>query len=168
MILRSSRRGATLPEVLTASAIFLMMLGGLISVGSEASVGWANGASRVMADDSASSAIQVMTSEVRAGLRLTVNAAGTEATVVMPYVNAQGDYDRFTDGGSVRYYASSGKLYRQVGTTGPTVLSRNVARARFEDAGGRLQIEIVSERHNGNRSATTTLTTQIALRNDPI
>jgi len=163
-----SRRGATLAEVATASMVFLLMLGGLVSIGVQASNGWANGTSEVMADDSASSALQAITRDVRNGLRCTVNEAHSEVTVTMPYVNAQGDYDRYNDGSDVKYYVSAGKLYRQAGVSSPTVLSRNVTSIQFVDSGGELQVQITCQRQNGNRSATTVLTTQVGLRNEPV
>jgi hypothetical protein len=162
------RRGATIAEVLVASAVLLLMLGGVVSIGVQSSDGWAMGTSQVLADDSASSALQAITRDVRDGISCVVNTAKTEATVTLPEINAQGDYDRFSDGSIVRYYLSAGKLYRQVDGGIATVLTRNVTAVRFEELAGKIQLEITRQKQNGNRSATTTLKTQVALRNEPV
>ena len=46
-------------------------------------------------------------------MRCSCNPAATELTVVLPLVNASGDYDRYNDGDSILYYVSGGKLYRK-------------------------------------------------------
>jgi hypothetical protein len=167
-LLRKRRRGATITEVATASTIFVLMLGGLVSIGMQASTGWATGTSQVMADDAASTAVQAITRDVRDGLSCAVNIGGDEVTVTLPEINAQGDYDRYTSGVQVRYYLSGGKLYRQAGVASATVLCRNVSSVRFEQTAGKIAMRITSQKQNGNRSATTTLTTEVGLRNEPI
>jgi hypothetical protein len=162
------RRGASLTEVVTASTVFMLLLGGVVGIGVQASNGWARGTSQVMADDAASSALQAITRDVRDGVSCVVGSSGAEITVTMPLVNSQGDFDRFETGDQVRYYLSSGKLYRQAGITSARVLARNVTSIRFQDLGGRISVEITSQRQSGNRTSTTRLTTQISLRNEPV
>lgn len=168
MKIRSMRRGATLAEVATASSVFVLMLGGLVSIGVHASDGWANGTSQVMADDSASTAIQAISRDVRDGIDCEVNESSTEVEVQLPEINAQGDYNRFEVGSEVRYYLYGGKLYRQVDGGASSVLTRNVTAVRFEELAGKLHIEITSEKVNGNKSWRTTLKTQVAMRNEPV
>lgn len=163
---RRIRRGATLIEVATASLIFVLMLTGLVAVGMQAGWGWASGASQVMVNDASSTAIQAIARDVRNGIRCSVSADGKQATVTMPYVNSEGDYDRYTDGNQITYYVSSGTLMRQVGSAAATALARNVTSVSFQALTGKLLIQITSQRRNGNRSAATTLSTQVAFRND--
>lgn len=164
MITRNTR-GATLIEILIVSALLLVVLGGILSMGLTAATSYSLNGSKMMADDSASLALQRMSQEVRTGLRVTVDADAQGLTVVMPAVNGQGDYDRYYDGALVRYYLHAGRLYRKEGTAEATVVGRHVSAGRFTLDGTQLGIHLTCAQQIGNRKGSTTLATEITLRN---
>lgn len=161
-----TRRGATLIEILVVSALFLTLLSSLLTMGMTATTGYSANSSKMMADDNASLALQRMTQEIRSGLRVTVDANAEGVTVVMPRVNSEGDYDRFSDGIQVRYYLEGGRLYRKQGLGTPTIAGRNVSAARFSMEGTQLDIELTCSQKIGTRQGTTTLATEVTLRNE--
>lgn len=163
---RHFRRGITIPEVITSSVLFVLLLAGLLSIGVQASSQWSRGTSRVIVDDAASMAVQAIARDVRDGLSCTTNGDGAEVTVVMPLVNAQGDFDRFTDGVAVRYYRSGTTLYRKPGEGTPQVLGKRISRVHFAVEDGRLVIELTTRQQLGARVEETQLATQISLRNE--
>jgi hypothetical protein len=128
---------------------------------------WSFGSSKVMADNDAGLALQALSREIRGGVRASVDAGGGTLTVVMPYVNAQSDYDRFRDGVTVRYYSQNGKLWRQSGVASATVLAKKINWVSFVVNGSQIQIRTNSTQQYGTRSGNTTLTTQVTLRNEP-
>ncbi len=164
MITRTAR-GATLIEVLIVASLFLVVLGGLLSMGLTATTSYSLNGSKMMADDSASMALQRLSQEVRTGLRVTVDADAQGLTVVMPAVNSQGDYDRYNDGAQIRYYLNAGRLYRKVGTANATVVGKNITVGRFTLDGSQLGIHLTCAQQIGNRQGTTSLATEITLRN---
>ena len=162
-----SRRGATLPEVLIVSAVLILMLTALLRLSTAATNDWASGTSKMMADSDASLAFQRLAGEVRLGLRASVNSSGTELTVVLPATNSQGDYDRFTEGASVRYFLLNGKLQRRVGTQTATVLGKNITDLKFTGSGLQIGLALTSRQKTGTKTGKTTYTTQVTLRNQP-
>jgi hypothetical protein len=160
------RRGVSITEAVVASFVFMIMLAGLVGMGVNAMNQWSFGSSKVMADNDAILALQALSRDVRGGIRATVDANGTTLSVVMPAVNSQGDYDRFTDGVTVNYYAQNGKLWRQSGVASATVLAKKINSATFAVSGSQIQIRTTSTQQYGTRSGNTTLTTQITLRNE--
>ncbi len=161
------RRGATLPEIITTSGLFLLLLTGLIAMSIGASKGYSMDSSKMMADDSASVAVQSMAREIRAGLRMSLSSSSS-LSVVMPYVNEQGDYDRTRDGDTIYYYLSSGKLYRKRNAENARAVARGITLLEFTKNGIELGIKITSRQQIGTRISTTTLASQVILRNEPL
>ena len=161
------RRGVSIVEAVISSFVLVIMLVGLAGMGVNALNQWSFGSSKVLADNDAVLALQNLSREVRAGVRATVSQDLGTLTVVMPYVNGQGDYDRFRDGVTVRYYSSDGKLWRQSGTASATALSKKVNWVSFSANGSQIQIQVNSRQQYGRRVGDTTLTTQVTLRNEP-
>src|SRR5205823_1352007 len=71
----SSRRGVTLVEILTVSALSLVLLTGLVATGLSAGGEYSRGAAKMQADNQASLALQKMTRELRGGIRATINSS---------------------------------------------------------------------------------------------
>jgi hypothetical protein len=161
------RRGVSITEAVIASFVFMIMLAGLVGMGVNAMNQWSFGSSKVMADNDAVLALQALSREVRSGIRASVDSTGGHLTVVMPYVNSQGDYDRFRDGLTVRYYSQNGKLWRQSGVASATVMAKKINWVSFAMNGSQVQIRTNSTQQYGTRTGNTTLTTQITLRNEP-
>ncbi len=165
----SARRGASALEILSIAGVLLVVLGGLISLGTNSATEYALGASKIMADTDASLTLQKLVREVRDGISATVDSP-TSLTVVLPSVNAQGDYDRYTPGVSVRYYLNNKTLYRQAGTADAVVLGRNIRNLVFSSestpAGPRLKVALTCRQQVGTRKKETVLSSAVTLRNE--
>jgi hypothetical protein len=161
------RRGFGAAEMVITAGLTMLLTITMVSVSMHASAGWSNGAGQMMADDTASVALQRVAGDVRAGVSATVSPNGSEMTVVMPSVNAAGDYDRLTSGDSVRFYLSDGKLYRQGTLSGTLRLARNVQRVDFSRDGNELVIAIRARQQQGSTYRETRLVTKATLRNVP-
>ena len=160
------RRGATLPEALIVSSLLVILLTGMVTVSVDASGQWSRSTSKMMADNDASLTLQRLARDVRDGTTASVNTGGTELTVTLPQVNSEGDFDRYTPGASVRYYLSSGTLYRQQGTGAAQALGSKVTAVRFAVDGAEVGLQLTTRQQNGTKGKETTLSTQIALRNE--
>jgi len=165
--LHRTRRGISIPEVVIATFCLVLMLTGLVGMTVNGLKQWSFGSSKLMADNDAVLAIQALSNEIRSGIRAYTDTAGTTLTVVLPSVNAQGDYDRFSEGSSVSYYVSSGKLWRKVGTASATVLSRKINTVKFVVDGALVKVTTNSRQQYGTKVGDTTMSTQITLRNLP-
>lgn len=163
-----SRRGTTLTEVVTASALFLMLLTGLITLSLGSSRTYSANSSRMTADDTVAVALQSISSEVRSASTTTVNTDQTSLTAVMPYVTEQGDYDRSRTGDTLQFYLSNGALYRKRNTENARAIARGVQSLKFTRNGSELKIEVTSAQQTGNKTSTASMSTQVALRNEPL
>jgi Tfp pilus assembly protein PilV len=162
-----NRRGISVPEVVVATFCLVLMLTGLVGMTVNGLKQWSFGSSKLMADNDAVMAVQALSNEIRNGIRAYTDDPGTTLTVVLPLVNAQGDYDRFTEGFSVSYYVSNGKLWRKVGTDTATVLARKINSVTFAVDGAQVKVTTNSRQQYGTKVGDTTMTTQITLRNQP-
>jgi len=163
------RRGVTLTEIMTVSALFVTLLTGLVSTGMSAGTEYSNGTAKMMADDQASLMLQKMVREIRNGVRATVTSP-TDFTVVLPAVNAQGDYDRYVAGTRVRYFLLGNKIMRQENSAASTTLARNIREVAFAaettTSGLRYRISLTSRQQGGKNFKDTTLSTTVSLRNE--
>jgi len=162
-----TRRGISIPEVVVATFCLVLMLTGLVGMTVSGLKQWSFGSSKLMADNDAVLAVQLLSNEIRNGIRAYTDAPGTTLTVVLPLVNAQGDYDRFTEGASVTYYVSGGKLWRKAGAANATVLSRKINSVTFAVDGAQVQVSTNSRQQYGTKVGDTTMKTQITMRNQP-
>lgn len=165
---KTRRRGVSIVEVVVASFVFLLMLTGLLGMGISAVNQWSFGSSKMLADNDAVLATQLLSAEVRSGIRAYTDTSGGTLSVVLPAVNSQGDYDRFTEGATVRYYVANGKLMCQQGVTTATVLARKINSVVFAVNGSQVDIQTNSRQQFGTKIGDTTLKTQISLRNQPL
>jgi Flp pilus assembly protein TadG len=161
------RRGATLVEVGIVSGILILMVLGVVSLTITTTRELASNGARLASDHDAAMATQLLAREVRNGMSASVNSAGTELSVVLPYVNAAGDYDRFQQGETVLYYLSSGRLYRRSGSAAAVALAEGITSLRFTLNGSQVGVQLTTRGQSGNRSSNTTLGTQVMLRNEP-
>jgi hypothetical protein len=165
--MRHHRRGLTAPEAMVATFVLVLMVSGLLGLlrmcGFEF---WRNNA-KMTADDSASLAMQALSSDMRDGLTATTAQGGQELYVAIPTKNSQGDYDRFTTGGTYRYYMSGSNLYRQLGTGTPKLLGRNLEKIAFTVNANRVEVQITTRKKGGIDKLYTVLSSQIMLRNTP-
>ncbi|HEU4752640.1 MAG TPA: hypothetical protein VFU47_05980 [Armatimonadota bacterium] len=156
--------------MIAVSISFVLLLSGLVAMGVTAGKQWAYGSSKLIADGDASMAIQKLANEIRDGKRIDT-AASTSSTlvVVFPLKNATtGDYDRFTDGTTYKYFLSGGNLVRQQGTNPTTVIARAVNTVSFTYSGNnQVQITLRTQKQMGTRTGVTTYVTQVSLRNEP-
>jgi hypothetical protein len=164
-----ARRGTTLLEVATVSLLFVTLLGGMVTMGINTAGQYSRDSSRMMADGDASLALQALSRDARNGIRASVNTGGTELTIVMPVVNAAGDYDRFVEGASVRYYlnTTTRKLFRQQGTNAARVLGSNITAVSFAVNGPQVQVTLTARQQHGSKAKQSVLKSQITLRNVP-
>jgi hypothetical protein len=155
-------------EVIVSSVIFVLMLVGLVGMTISAVNQWSFGSSKVLADNDAVLAMQLLSNEVRSGIRAYTDTSGGTLSVVIPTVNSQGDYDRFTEGATVRYYVSNSKLMRQQGVATATVLAKKINSVVFAVNGSQVDIQANSRQQSGTKIGDTTLKTQVNLRNQPL
>ena len=160
------RRGITVAETITAGALFVLLLAGLVSLNSGAAAAWSIGSSQMMADNNASLALQKLTTEIRDGQSASVDTTGTRLTVTFPAITADGDYDRSGAGNTIVYFLSGTSLTRQQGTAS-AVLCKNVNSVQFAVSGGQVQVTLTSRQQNGTQARLTTLTSPVSLRNQP-
>lgn len=159
------RRGMSLVEAVIASGLFMSMVAGLVALFVTSATAWSANSSQMMADSSASTALQLLAQEVRTGLRASTNSAGTQLTIIPPRVNTEGDYDRFVEGSPLVYYVSGATLCRQTSSNVVTVLARRVNSATFRVQGTDVTIQITTRQQVGSKPKETTLTTHVSLRN---
>ena len=162
-----TRRGATIPEVITVAILSVVLLTGMITMAVNASTEWSMGSSQVWADNDASMALQNLVRDAREGISLRIAAEGTELFVRMPALSGN-EYNRYALGPEVRYYRDSmNRLVRQIGSGTPRVLGENVTRIRFvEVTNSAVAVQLTSTQRNGMHDRTSELNTQIALRNE--
>jgi hypothetical protein len=162
-----SRRGLTVPEATVATFVLVLLVSGLLGLlrmcGFEF---WRNNA-KMTSDDSASLAMQALSADMRDGLTATAAVGGQELYVDIPTTNSQGDYDRFTSGGTYHYYLSGTNLYRQLGTGTPKLLGRNLDKIVFTVNANRVEVQITTRKKGGIDKLYTVLSSQIMLRNKP-
>jgi prepilin-type N-terminal cleavage/methylation domain-containing protein len=167
---RRGRRGVTLIEILTVVTLFLVLMTGIFAIHSTVLGEYARGSAKMAADDETSLALQKMSREIRNGLRAFVQSP-TELRVRLPVLNAQGDYDRYTEGSLLRFYLSNGKLYRQEDAAVSTVLVSGVSALTFTtettSSGLQYRVSLTCQQSSGNQSRQTTLNTTLCLRNEP-
>lgn len=163
---RRHRRGTTITEVVIASFVFLILLTGLVGMSMNALSQWSYGSSKLNADNDAVVAMQKLTTDVRSGTRALTSGSGSVLALVLPVINAQGDYDRFTEGSTVYYYVSSGKLWK-LANGNATVIGKKINWVSFAVNGSQVQIRTNSRQQVGTKIGDTTLTTQVTLRNEP-
>jgi hypothetical protein len=165
--MRQSRRGLTVPEATVATFVLVLMVSGLLGLlrmcGFEF---WRNNA-KMTADDSASLAMQALAADMRDGLTATTAMGGQELYVVIPSKNSQGDYDRFSVGGTYRYYLSGTSLYRTLNGGTAKLLGRNLDKISFTVNANRVDVQVTTRKKGGIEKMTTVLSSQIMLRNTP-
>lgn len=164
---KSRRRGVTVAEALTAGFAFTIMLSGLVTLFSGTNRGWARDTSKMTADNGASLALQIIAKDVHAGQIATTNSDGSQLTLTFPAVDSNNDYDRYNTGAVLVYYVSNHKLYRQQGTNTPQMMAPYVDSALFSVVGSQVNIQLTRTHQTGNKTGTTTLSTQVYLRNEP-
>lgn len=164
---KAGRRGVTVAEALTAAGAFTFMLGGLVTLFSGTNRGWAGDTSKMTADNGASLALQIIAKDVHAGQTAVTNASGSQLTLTFPALDSNQDYDRYNTGAVMVYYVSNNKLYRQQGTTTPLLLAPYVDSAFFSVVGSQVSIQLTRTQKTGNKTGTTTFSTQVYLRNEP-
>jgi hypothetical protein len=163
------RRAFSVTEALTASTVLVFVLSGVFAVGIGSAREWASDTSRMVSDNDASLAIQTLSKDVQAGLSASVGTAGSSLTIVLPLVNAQGDYDRYLNGNTVTYThdATAQLLYRRVNGGTAQAIARRVTSVQFALNGQRVTFILHSRKQVGPKVSTTVLTTEVYLRNTP-
>jgi hypothetical protein len=162
------RRGVSITEMLTASFAFLLLLMGLVMLSNSTMRSWSFGTSKMTADSAVTLAMQKLQKALRDGRTASVDADG-KLTVVYPYVNAQGDYDRYTAGASTSYYfdASTGFLYQQPAGGAATVIGSRLTAVTFSVSGPQIDISLTAFQQNGRFGGSTTLNSSVYLHNEP-
>lgn len=89
---RRYRRGATLLEVLTASAISVMVLSSVVAALLSGMQSWARGAGKINAELTSQQTLRTVTSELRQAMAVTVDANGRGITYRLPRLDAGGNY----------------------------------------------------------------------------
>jgi hypothetical protein len=108
-------------------------------------------------------ALQKAAREIADGKSAAVNSG--VLTVQLPLVNAQGNYERASNGDQIKLYLSGGKLYKQVNTSTATVLMKDVASASFTVSNNMVTLAITGQGQTGSKVSQTQMTQVVALRN---
>lgn len=151
-----------------ASFTFLLLLMGLVMLSNSTMRSWSFGTSKMTADASATFALQKLQKALRDGRTASVDANGI-LTVVYPYINAQGDYDRYTAGSSTSFWfdSSTGFLYQQPAGGTATVIGSKLTAVSLSAAGPQIDVSITARQQNGRFPGTTTLNSSVYLHNEP-
>lgn len=167
--MRKSRRGVTIFEVAMAGGLMTLVLTAVIGLSIVSGRTWSHGSSRILTEDSASLALQLISQDIRAGSAAVVDNTGKVLTITSADVNAAGDYDRtFLSATKTKYYVSSGSLFRQYGGATAVPLATKVTGIVFAVNGDRVAITLTSTQKAGTVERTATYTSQVTLRNPPV
>jgi len=157
------RRGVTLAEVVVTAALLTSVLTALVALSTSSSKEWARSSAQLEADSGASLALQRLAVEIRDGIAASMQSGALE--VVMPAVNAEGDYNRYLNGQTNQYYVQDGVLYRDPVGAPPTALASGLTDHQFVVAGSEVRLSLTAQATEGTESAETTYATHVYLRN---
>lgn len=157
------RRGMTLVEVMIVLGIISVLTSALMSLFITSLWSWDRGSSKGPADTTASIALQKVARAIADGMSASVSSG--QLTVQLPNVNDQGDYDRSTNGNTVKIYLSGTTLYQQINSGTATVLSKYISAAAFSYSSGTVTVTLTGQYQTGQRVMTTQMSQVVALRN---
>lgn len=89
---RRLQRGTTLLELLTASTINVMVLGGLVLTMVFGMSSWLKGLGKIEAESGAQRAIKIISNELRQAMYVSVDASGKALTYRLPVLDKNGTY----------------------------------------------------------------------------
>jgi hypothetical protein len=85
-------RGTTLVELLTASTMTVLVVGGAVGVLLLGLTSWARGQGRIMAETDSQKAVRIISQELREAMVVTVDSNGLGLTYRMPSLDSNGNY----------------------------------------------------------------------------
>jgi hypothetical protein len=153
----------TLVEVMIVLGIISMLTSALMSLFITSLWSWDRGSAKGPADTTASIALQKVSRAIDEGMSATVSSG--QVTVQLPTVNNRGDYDRTTNGNTVRIYLSGTTLYQQINSGTATIVSKNISAATFSYSLGTVTVTLTGQYQTGRRLMTTQMSQVVALRN---
>ncbi len=161
--LQARRGGMTLVEVMIVLGIISVMTSAVMSLLVTSLWSWDKGSGKGQSDTTVSIALQKATRAIADGMSASVSSG--QLTVQLPNVNNQGDYDRNTNGNTVKIYVSGTTLYQQINSGTATSLSTNITGATFSVSNGSVTVTLTAKGQTGERVMTTQMSQVVALRN---
>lgn len=133
----SKRSGLTMVEVLTASALSVMLVFTTLAVFLEGMSSWTRGQGRISAETQSQQAVRKISDELREAMSVTVEAGGNGVTYQRPMKDSNGDFlvPPTWDNVNRRIYYSDGRLMIQSGATS-RVFVQNVILTDPKSTGG--------------------------------
>jgi Tfp pilus assembly protein PilW len=163
------RRGVTILEAAMAGSLMTIVMVGVVGLSITSGRTWSRGSARIVSEDSASIALQVISQDIRGGSSASVDSTGKILTITSASTNAAGDYDRTSLAGTTtRYYVSSEALFRQFGSATPRRLATKVTGVSFAVNGQRVAITLASKQKVGTKETTSLFQSEVTLRNPPV
>ena len=160
---RRCRSGMTMVEVLVVLGIMTMLTSALFSLLISSLWSWDRGSSKGQSDSTTSIALQKVARAIADGKSASVTSG--QLTVQLPLVNNQGDYDRTSNGNTVRIYLTGTTLYQQVNAGTATSLSTDITAATFTVSNGSVTVSLTGRGQTGKNVMTTQFSQVVALRN---
>ena len=160
---RTGRSGTTLVEVMVVYGIIAVLTTGIFSLFLTSLKSWDTGSSKTLSDNGSSLALQKAIRAISDGMSATVSS-GT-LTVQFPAVNDQGDYNRSSNGATVKLYLTGTTLYEQVNSGTAVSLMKDISAATFTVSGSTVTLAITGQGQTGDNLMQTQLTQVVTLRN---
>jgi prepilin-type N-terminal cleavage/methylation domain-containing protein len=160
---RRRRPGMTLVEVTVVLGIMAVLTSALFSLLISSLWSWDRGSSKGQSDTTASIALQKVARAIVDGKSATVSSG--QLTVQLPLVNDQGNYDRTSNGNTVKIYLTGTTLYQQINSGTAVSVSKDITAATFTTSNGSVTVSLTSRGQTGKNIMSTQLSQEIALRN---
>ncbi len=176
--LRTSRRGYTVTEVVTASALTVLVLSSMTAILSMAGTMHQTVSLQTGSDQDAVQAMNRMILEVREAKEVTIPSPSSYR-VYFPVIRANGYYDRFVADYNnwLEFYRSDSQgrastsgayLWRTTGAGGGRAIAANVTSFRVvQNSTNSIRLTVEVEKRSGDRKGRTQLTERVLyLRNN--
>ncbi|MBI3911689.1 MAG: hypothetical protein HY320_12260 [Armatimonadetes bacterium] len=160
---KARRRGISLIELLAALSFATLISTGVVGLSLSASKQWSRDTAKTIADDHISLALQNAVRRISDGKSASVSNGVLYVT--MPYVNSNGDYDRFKDGQTFSFSVQNGTLYRTDSNGVKELLGRNIASATFTASSATVGISLTSNKQTGTDQMQASVSSSTTLRN---
>jgi prepilin-type N-terminal cleavage/methylation domain-containing protein len=161
--LRRRRAGMTLVEVLVVLGILAVLTSALFSLLITSLWSWDRGSGKGQSDTTASIALQKVVRAIADGKSASVTSG--QLTVQLPLLNNQSDYDRSSNGNTVKIYLTGTTLYQQINAGTAAIVSKDITAATFTVSSRSITVSLTAQGRTGKNLMTTQMSQVVALRN---
>ena len=150
-------------EVLVVLGILAVLTSALFSLLISSLWSWDRGSGKGQSDTTASIALQKVVRAIADGMSASVTSG--QLTVQLPLLNNQSDYDRTSNGNTVKIYLTGTTLYQQINSGTATIVSKDITAATFTVSSGTITVSLTAQGRTGKNLMTTQMSQVVALRN---